>query len=611
MKLATLLTTCTFISIVDAGACFSGPIRPTFLAPSASSTSNNTSSGGQGGIKSNLQVQVEFPESKTETATKETPKRPNIIFLLTDDQDLHLNSLQYMPLVKKHLIDKGTTFKNHFVTSAICCPSRVSVLKGQFAHNTKFTDVFGEFGGYDKFIREGLNNEYLPKWLQRAGYSTYYVGKLINGYGRENYHQTPGGWTDFDVLVHPYIYDNFHPVFAKNGEKLEDFDGEFQVDVIREKALNILTDALKAVDEKPFFLYIAPTAPHTEVLFNNRGQNVDGPDTKPYQTKSMFTEPLPAKRHEHLFSAEKIPRRESFNAADVSGKPRYISQLPLLNDEEVDTLDHWHRQRLRTLQSVDELLDAVVRKVEEAGQADNTYIFYSSDNGFHLGLHRLNAGKTTPYEDDINVPFIVRGPGVAQGAVRTESSTHTDIAPTFLKIAGAENLAYDFDGTPIPIHSQDPQEPNRESFAVEFWRPGGGELFRVANADENVYRSARIVGSTYSYLYTVWCTGHHELYDNIKDPEQLKNIYKNAPISLLNRLDALVVVLKDCAGKECSSPWNNLHPAGNVKNLGDALNREFDAFYKTTKRLKIKECLNGFYPANEILVAALESHVEE
>ncbi|KAJ3029766.1 UNVERIFIED_CONTAM: hypothetical protein HDU68_011181 [Siphonaria sp. JEL0065] len=609
MKLDILVIAASLIASVNAGACFSGPILP--FNSVGSSGQNNTGNGSGSGSKSNIQVQVEFPESKTETQTADTPKRPNIIFLLTDDQDLHLNSLHFMPFVKKHLIEEGTTFKNHFVTSAICCPSRVSVLKGQFAHNTKFTDVNGEFGGYEKFLREGLNKEYLPKWLQDAGYSTYYIGKLLNGYGKQNYQQTPGGWTDFDVLVHPHIYDNFHPVFAKNGETVDDFEGQFQVDVVRDKALNILSSALKAVDEKPFFLYLAPTAPHTEMLYNKNGQQVNEPTTKPYQSKSAFTEPVPAKRHEHLFPDVKVPRRENFNTADVSGKPGYISRLPLLTDEEVDTLDHWHRQRLRALQSVDELLDSVVRSVEAAGQLDNTYIFYSSDNGFHLGLHRLNAGKTTPYDDDINVPFIVRGPGVARGAVRTESSTHTDIAPTFLKLAGATNLAYDFDGTPIPIHSQDPEEPNRESFAVEFWRPYVSEVFPIKDIKENVYRSVRVVGSGYSYLYTVWYTGVHELYDNIKDPEQLKNIYKDTPVKLLNRLDALLVALKDCVGKDCQTLWGRLHPSGGVKNLGEALNPQYDALYQTTQRLQIKECLNGFFPENEILVAALKEHEAE
>ncbi|ORY39353.1 Arylsulphatase [Rhizoclosmatium globosum] len=538
----------------------------------------------------------------------DAPKRPNIIFLLTDDQDKHLGSLEYMPFVKKHLIDKGTVFENHFVTSAICCPSRVSVLKGQFAHNTGFTDVFGQFGGYDKFLREGMDNEYLATWLQSAGYSTYYIGKLLNGYGVHNKEQYPKGWTDFDALVHPYVYDNFHPVFAKNGI-ITDYEGTFQVDVVREKALQVLSGALKTVDEKPFFLYLAPTAPHTEILFNS-DDVAQVPGEKPYSRRIKKTEAIPAKRHATLFPDAKVPRRENFNTADVTGKPRYITELPLLNDEQVETLDHWHRQRLRALQSVDELLDSVVQAVEAAGQGDNTYIFYSSDNGYHLGLHRLNAGKMTPYEDDINVPFIVRGPGVAKGAVRKESTTHTDIAPTFLKLAGAENKAYAFDGSPIPIFTQDAPQPNRESFAVEFWRPLGSEVFPIAHSEENIYRSVRIVSEEYSYLYTVWCTDHHELYDLKKDPQQLKNVYKSSSIALVNRLDALLVVLKDCVGKECQSPWTKLHPDGSVKRFGQALDAKYDAVYQKTERLVISECLNGFYPENEKLAPALLAHEE-
>ncbi|KAJ3137228.1 hypothetical protein HK100_000736 [Physocladia obscura] len=610
MMRIVLLLGISFITSVNAGACFSGPL-PFFN----SETNNQITANSSYPIGSNIRVETAAPysESKTQVETSDSPKRPNIIFILTDDQDVHMDSLEYMPFVKKHLIDKGTLFKNHFTTTAICCPSRVSLLKGQFAHNTKFVDVHGEHGGYDKFLREGLNNEYLPKWLQSAGYATYYVGKFLNGYAIPNYDQTPGGWNVFDTLVHPYVYDNFHPVFARNGEKINDYEGTFQVDVIQDKdavlnylwtALEILGDALgPAKDEqKPFFLYLAPTAPHTEILFPKNG----GADGKPY-VKVQMTQAIPAKRHANLFPDAQVPRRKNFNTADVSGKPGYIAQLPLLDEKEIENLDHWYRQRLRSLQAVDELVDSVVKAVEEAGQSDNTYIFYSSDNGYHLGLHRLNAGKTTPYEDDVNIPLIVRGPGVAHGAVRKDSSsTHTDIAPTFVKIAGAANEAYEFDGTPIPIHSEEVEDANRESFAVEFWRPYESETFQIPNIEENIYRSVRVVGKDYSYLYTVWCTGHRELYNHKTDPEQITNIYKEASVSLINRLDALLVALKDCIGSQCSHPWNSLHLDGDVKNLGEALNSKFDEFYQSTGRLEIKECLRGFYPENESVRPALK-----
>jgi len=141
----------------------------------------------------------------------QSPSQPNIVFILTDDQDLHMNSLDYVPLIKKHLIDKGTLYKKHFCTTAICCPARVSILTGKLSHNTNVTDVsppHGTFpagrrggrllnrpGGYPKFIARGYNDAYLPVWLQEAGYNTYYTGKLFNAHHVDNYDAPfPKGW---------------------------------------------------------------------------------------------------------------------------------------------------------------------------------------------------------------------------------------------------------------------------------------------------------------------------------------------------------------------------------------------------------------------------------
>jgi arylsulfatase A-like enzyme len=142
-------------------------------------------------------------------------KRPNIVFILTDDQDLHMQSLEYMPFVKKHLLDQGTFYKRHFCTTAICCPSRVTLWTGKAAHNTNVTDVFPPYGktlkqtnlfniraadnlkpgGYPKFLSQGFNENYLPVWLQSAGYSTYYTGKLFNAHTVDNYNAPhAAGW---------------------------------------------------------------------------------------------------------------------------------------------------------------------------------------------------------------------------------------------------------------------------------------------------------------------------------------------------------------------------------------------------------------------------------
>ncbi|KAJ3056668.1 hypothetical protein HK097_005345 [Rhizophlyctis rosea] len=527
-------------------------------------------------------------------------QQPNIVLLLSDDQDVRMDSLKFMPHLKKHLIEGGTLFENHFVTTAICCPSRVSLLRGQFAHNTNFTDVFGPHGGYDKFLETGLNDDYLPKWLKAANYNTYYIGKFLNGYGLPNLQKLPGGWDVFDALVNPWIYDFYHPVFSRNGEEAKHYKGVHQVDVIAGKALNILDEATKK--DEPFFLYLAPSAPHTTVAYDDPDQ----PDGIP-GIDIHLTAHEPPRRFANHFPEAKIPRNPNFNTANVTGKPRYISSLPVLNDTVVDTLDHWYRQRLRGLQAVDELLDSVVKKLDEAGVLDNTYIFYSTDNGYHIGTHRLNAGKTTPYEEDVNVPFLVRGPGVARNVVKKDVTTHTDIAPTFLKLAGTAPKKIELDGRPIPVHAHESRK-SYESFGIEFWRPIVPEYYDIPYEEENTYRSVRVVSEDYSYQYTVWCTGHHELYNHTADPYQLHNLYPHGHVSpasytarVIQRLDALLSILYDCIGSTCRDPWRRLHPDGSVKSLNDALADDLDSFYASGQagRLIIDECLDHQKKGNE------------
>lgn len=128
----------------------------------------------------------------------------------------------------------------------------------------------------------------------------------------------------------------------------------------------------------------------------------------------------------------------------------WIRDLPLQNQSIIEYNDHFYRQRLRALQGVDELVESLVTRLEESGQLENTYIFYTSDNGYHIGQHRLPPGKSTGFDEDIRVPFYVRGPGVPGDEVQDAVTTHIDIAPTLFKLAGIP-LRDDFDGAPIPI----------------------------------------------------------------------------------------------------------------------------------------------------------------
>jgi N-acetylglucosamine-6-sulfatase len=131
-------------------------------------------------------------------------KKPNFLFIITDDQDIHMQSLDYMPILNKYITSKGTTFEKHYCTVSICCPSRVNIWTGLAAHNNNVTDVKPPYGGYPKFVQQGLNENWLPVWLQELGYNTYYTGKLFNAHTVDNYDDPHvKGFNHSDFLLDP------------------------------------------------------------------------------------------------------------------------------------------------------------------------------------------------------------------------------------------------------------------------------------------------------------------------------------------------------------------------------------------------------------------------
>ncbi|KAK4152205.1 hypothetical protein C8A00DRAFT_44705 [Chaetomidium leptoderma] len=540
-------------------------------------------------------------------------KKPNIVFILTDDQDLHMQSLDYLPLIKKHLINKGTLYKRHYCTTAICCPSRVSLWTGKLAHNTNVTDVNPPYGGYPKFVNQGLNDAYLPLWLQQAGYDTYYTGKLFNAHTVDNYNAPfPAGWNGSDFLLDPYTYMYLNASYQRNQDPPVSYPGQHSVDVLAQKALGFLDDAAQN-PRRPFFLGIAPVAPHSNVQ-----QGGDGPfdhvPSNPDDIKNFvtFTPPIPALRHAHLFPNTTVPRTPHFNPSHPSGA-NWVRQLPPQSSANVAFNDHFYRQRLRTLQSVDELVDAVVARLAAHGLLDNTYVFYTTDNGYHIGQHRLQPGKECGFEEDINIPLIVRGPGVPGGEVAEVVTTHVDLAPTILGLAGG-GKRFGFDGEAIPLSKrglEEAVESRHEHVTVEFWGFAASEG-RLFGDDEqrlvwnNTYKALRVIGGEYNFYYAVWCNNEHELYDLKTDPYQLNNLLHTSakpPTTLLGvpfakviaRLDALLFVLKSCQGQTCVRPWHALHPAGNVQNLQGALSSRFDVFYEQQqKKVSYNRCELGY-----------------
>ncbi|KAI3601354.1 arylsulfatase [Moniliophthora roreri] len=576
------------------------------------------------GLLLSVQATSQLPAQSPNSTQRN--QKPNIILIITDDQDVRTGTLEYMPKTRRTLGEQGITFERFYAPVSLCCPSRVSLLRAQYAHNHNITYVSGDFGGYHLFCEKGHNNAYLPVFLQGAGYNTYYTGKLMNGLSYSQLStQYPQGWTYSDFLVDPNAYLYYNASFSVNntGNGPVVYEGQYQVDIIQEKALGLLQAALRD-NSKPFFLGIAPTAPHMEVQFNG-----------------TFTEPLPRAGEESLFEGVRVPRVPSFNVKG-EGAVSWLKDKKKLDELLIDYIDHVYRQRLRVLQPVDDLVEAIVQKVEDAGPevAQNTYIIYTADNGYALGSHRRNLGKTLPYEEDVLVPLLIRGPGVPRNATNSKDIySMPDLGATILGLAGADVNQYSMDGTAflgdnspsvienvadgptnvevglgLNIRTEKKRAKPRHTL-VEYWN-GALEEGIYANQGlrpNTTYRSIRVAdesqdgGETYDWVYGVWCTGERELYNLQADPYQLLNLASNNidPTSfqfaspdysrLASRLDALLVVLKTCVGDTCRNPWGAIFPAGEANGLIESLDARYDTYFDSLPKFGYRLCQFGYF----------------
>lgn len=332
--------------------------------------------------------------------------------------------------------------------------------------NSNFTSTMDPFGGYEPYWTRGFVDDYLPVWLQDAGYKTYFVGKLVNGVTTANYHRPLPGWDIFDVMLLPYLYDYLNPVFSRNGNPPKHYRGQYQTDVITKKVLDILTDTPQ---DKPFFMYIAPGATHSTFKFPEVRSELPTRDPfLPYEALGLgWTYPIPAKRHEHLFPDAKVPRTPWFDPDVFENKPSWHKKLKRKTPKQLEEMDKWHRARLRTVQAVDETIEHIWLELEKSGRAEETYFVFLSDNGYHLGHLRMNVGKSSPYETDIRIPFLIRGPGVPKGEVSDQMVTAADLAPTVMKMAGIEPKEW-MDGRPIDLAGgNDGGKGVGEAFLVE------------------------------------------------------------------------------------------------------------------------------------------------
>ncbi|KAI5455611.1 alkaline-phosphatase-like protein [Mariannaea sp. PMI_226] len=524
-------------------------------------------------------------------------KMPNVVFFMSDDQDLHMNSMKFMPTVKKELSHEGITFQRHYCTMALCCPSRASLFSGKCVHNTNVTDVALPYGAYPKFVTEGINDNYLPLWLQDGGVNTYYVGKFMNGHNIHNYQKQPvKGWTSSNFLLEPGTYDYTNTTWTHDNQQYEQFPGINAIDITSKHALEMLETAVNA--ENPFFLVIAPAVPHVGINASVSGD-------------TFF--PIPQDKWANAFPDEVVPRNPNYNPVHQNAGASWILNMPRLNQSEIDSFDELYRRRLRCVAGLDDLVGDLLSALEKHKIMDNTHFIYSTDNGYHIGQHRLGPGKKSGFEDDINIPMVWRGPGIPSGKVIDDVSTHTDLAPTFLSLFKLP-LKSTLDGQIIPAVTGT-NGRSVEHINIEHW--GFSNPYEVlpwndisiSDSNNNTYKGLRIVGKRNSFYYSVWCTNEHELYDMVSDEYQATNILLRThditslsqkkisgwPLNMLvHRLDALLMVLKSCIGSQCIHPWLELHPQGNVKTLEDAMHSKYDAFYLSQPKVSFSACVKGY-----------------
>jgi N-acetylglucosamine-6-sulfatase len=445
--------------------------------------------------------------------------RPNIVFITTDDQDLAM--LQYMPRVQELLVAQGVTFNNAFVVLPLCSPSHVSMMTGQYPHNHGVMINPSPLGGFVRFRELDGDSSTIGTWLQAQNYRTGRIGKYLVGYANGSTY-VPPGWDDWRTFYDGYTGFTQYAM-NENGIILHYGSGaeNYIVDVLADKAVDFIEES----DPRPFFLFFAPPAPHSDA-------RPDGPTT-------------PAPRHRGRYSDLNAPRSPSFNEEDVSDKLLAIPPRPLLSDNQIADLDYEFRSRAESLLAVDEAVERIVEALTAAGKLDNTYIFFTSDNGYHLGHHRLPGGKGTFFEEDIRVPLVVRGPGVAPGSTRDQLVLNIDFTPTWVELSGARP-GRAMDGAsllPLLSGASPPPERWRQDFLVEIYLapaavPPSGEQIRAV-------RSADWVYAEYA------ASGARQLYDLRADPHQLASLHDSAPPGVIDRLSARLDELATCAGDTC------------------------------------------------------------
>ncbi len=431
--------------------------------------------------------------------------RPNILLITTDD--MTKADLRWMPNTRRLLRNAGVAVGDFISNHPLCCPARAEILTGQYGHNNGVRDNQGPSGGYQALQQRG---NHVGAWLRATGYRTALVGKHLNYWERTAEHQP--GWTVLDTIMRN-VYRPKNLTLFNNGRPRR-FRDVYTADLIGGRTVRYIKRF--SASKAPFFIWTSHVAPHNSYL--------DG----------RWRPPVPAPRHRGLYPNAMPPSLSSpaFNEADVRDKPPYVRRATKVSRLKMITL---HRARIRSLRAVDEQVRATVSALRATGELRNTYVFFTSDNGYLMGEHRLR-GKNVPYEPALRVPLLVRGPGLRAGTVRTATYGLVDLAPTFVALAKA-TPGRRLDGRSI-MPTLRTGARGYGHYLIQGGNDGGGWWWRGVRSNR--------------YVYVRYTGGFEELYDRAEDPAELRNVaHRPAYARVRSDLAVRLSALEQCSGNSC------------------------------------------------------------
>uniref|UniRef100_A0A8C9SQD4 N-acetylglucosamine-6-sulfatase n=1 Tax=Scleropages formosus TaxID=113540 RepID=A0A8C9SQD4_SCLFO len=486
-------------------------------------------------------------------------RRPNVVLILADDLDVAIGGMVrlrllfsscacgLLPLLKYKCTHEGGF--GCFVASPLCCPSRASILTGKYPHNHHVINNTLEGNCSSQAWQKSEEPGAFPALLQEHGYQTFFAGKYLNEYGASEaggVEHVPPGWDYWFALEKNSKYYNY--TLSVNGRP-EKHGQNYSEDYLTDVLANVSLEFLQHRSSKPFFMMVSTPAPH-----------------------SPWTA---APQYENSFASVRAPRDPSFN---VHGKDKHWlirqAKTPMSNSS-VKFLDDAFRKRWRTLLSVDDLVEKVVKKLESTGELDNTYIIFTSDNGYHTGQFSLPMDKRQLYEFDIRVPLLVRGPDVKPNQTCQMLVANVDLGPTILDIARYNVSKTQMDGMSfLPLMNGNRGNGTwRTDILVEYegegqnitdpscplLGPGVSECFPDCVCEDsynNTYACVRTMSPSGNLQYCEFDDSEVfvEVYNLTADPFQLNNIAKSIDQEVLEKMNHRLMMLQSCSGASCRTP---------------------------------------------------------